>query len=266
MQVFQIVVAVLILGLLSLLIVFCNRKILPRCCPCFNKVITLIKGKIMFNSLLRALLQTFLLTCILMWNAFRGIEFNSSQGWIDFCTAILLLGFSFSFPILAYRLLRGKFKENTLRDPSTKIKYDSIYANLDYYKPHALFNTSFFLFRRLALACLIVFGHSIVLQVLIADCLSTLLLAFYLRVRPMTDLLGNIVHIINESVVLVCTWLIFQFTLFVPDAQQRYDQAWYFLHLALYNIIFNVLIFIYLITKRLYLALKNWITKRRRNK
>ena len=174
----------------------------------------------MFNSLLRALLQTFLLTCISMWSAFSTkIKWTSSQGWVDFCTAVLILSFAVSFPLLVYKFLRRRFKEDRLREPSTKVKYDSLYANIDYYNPHALLNTSLFLLRRLTLAGLIVFAdHSIVLQVLLADFLSTFLLAFYLRVMPMQDLLGNMVHIINESVVLLSTWLVFQFTLFVPNA------------------------------------------------
>ena len=70
MQVFQIIVGVLVIGLLIILLVFCDRKVLPKCCPCFRKLIDFVKSRIMFNSLLRALLQTFLLTCISMWYAF----------------------------------------------------------------------------------------------------------------------------------------------------------------------------------------------------
>ena len=52
---------------------------------------------------------------------------------------------------------------------------------MDYYKSRAaLLNTSLFLARRLILAFIIVHGKSIVAQVLLSDCMSTLLLAYYL--------------------------------------------------------------------------------------
>lgn len=56
MQVFQILVAILILAALSALLVFCKRKVMPKCCPCFQKIVTMIKNKLMFNSFFRAVL------------------------------------------------------------------------------------------------------------------------------------------------------------------------------------------------------------------
>ena len=111
MQVFQIVVGVLILSLLIIILVFCDRKVLPRCCPCFKKIVDLIKSKIMFNSLLRAILQTFLLTCISMWSAFQQSEVSSAQGMIDIGVAMLIFFFAFSSPVIVYRLLKQKYNE-----------------------------------------------------------------------------------------------------------------------------------------------------------
>ena len=187
------------------------------------------------------------------------------QGIIDIGLAILLFFFVFSSPVIAYRLLEQKYNEqdNSLRTPTTKAKYDSIYANIDYYKPKALYNTSLFLARRLSLAFLIVYIDSVAVQILVSDCCSTLLLAYYLRVMPMADKLSNFVQIMNECVILVCTWLILQFTLYVPDAEVRHEQAFYFLYVALSNIIFNVLIFLFIIVKRIYMAIKSYVTKQK---
>ena len=120
--------------------------------------------------------------------------------------------------------------------------------------------------RRLSLAFLIVFVDSIVMQILVSDCLSTLLLAYYLSVMPMVDRLSNFVQILNECVILVCTWLILQFTLYVPDAELRHQQANYFLYLALSNIIFNVLVLLFIILKRIYIAIKSRFTKMKSEK
>ena len=98
-------------------------------------------------------------------------------------------------------------------------------------------------------------------QILVSDCLSTLLLAYYLRVMPMVDNLSNLVQIINECFILVCTWLILQFTLYVPEVELRHDQALYFLQVALINIILNVLVLLFIVLKRIFLAIKGYFTK-----
>ena len=138
-----------------------------------------------------------------MWSAFKTADVSKSRGKIDYCVAFLLLFFTLSFPVILYRFLNKKFdeEENALREPATKAKYDSIYSNIDYFNRKALYNTSFFMARRLILAFIIVHLEQIVLQVLFVDWLSTLLLAYYLCTMPMVDRLSNFVQILNESVV-----------------------------------------------------------------
>ena len=65
----------------------------------------------MFNSLLRALMQTFLMTCIAMWYAFKSSDASSAAGVIDIGVAMLILVFAFAFPVIAYRLLMQLFSE-----------------------------------------------------------------------------------------------------------------------------------------------------------
>lgn len=182
MQVFQIILAILLLALLVLLVILCRKKLVHRCKPCFGELITMIKNKLMFNSFFRSILQSYLLTCLSMWGSFSVANSRTSQGIIDFLVTVLICILAFSFPIFVHCFLRAKHEEDTLRLPETKAKYDSIYMNVDYYKQHALLNTTLFLARRLVLAFIIVNIQSIVLQVLFMDCLSTSLLAYYMRV------------------------------------------------------------------------------------
>lgn len=48
-----------------------RNKCMPKCCPCFQKLVNFIKAKLMFNSILRALMQTFFLNCVMMWTSFK---------------------------------------------------------------------------------------------------------------------------------------------------------------------------------------------------
>ena len=129
---------------------------------------------------------------------------------MDYVSAITILLLAIAFIVLAYLNLERMYYKGSLSKAETKAKYDSIYANVDYWNPKALYNTSFFLARRLVLAFVIVYAaRSLVLQVMIADVLSTALLIYYIQVMPMMDKLSNWIQIFNEVAVLLCTWLIF---------------------------------------------------------
>ena len=152
----------------------------------------MILSKLMFNSVLRALMQTFLMTCISTLTSLLNVNLTHTQGKLDFAIAICIILFAVSFPIFTVKFLRRN--NNKLLEPAFKSKFDSIYQNVDYYKEKALSHTSFFLTRRLLFACVVVFcGSSLVFQVFLLDILSTLMLVYFITVRPMMDWRVNLV-------------------------------------------------------------------------
>ena len=52
---FQLVSLVIVLGIFIGLVVFCKKKIVPKC-PCCQKFIGFIKAKLMYNSVLRSMI------------------------------------------------------------------------------------------------------------------------------------------------------------------------------------------------------------------
>ena len=119
----------------------------------------------------------------------------------------------------------------------------------------------------MAFSALIVFStHSIVLQILLADILSTLLLVFFARVRPMVNPLNNAIQIINELVVLVSVWLMFHFTEFVARPETRYDLAFYFLYFVAADIALNVSILIFTILRKICIVIKRKYVQRKAEK
>ena len=105
-------------------------------------------------------------------------------------------------------------------------------------------------------------GNSIVLQVLLADVLSTLMLVFFLTVWPMEDNLNNAIHIFNEIMVLVCIWMMFLFTDYVPEPSTKYDLAWYLIYLIVFNITVNLGVFFYTTARQSYTAARGACHKR----
>ena len=79
----------------------------------------------------------------------------------------------------------------------------------------------------------------------------------------MTETVYNLIQVLNEAVVLVCLWLMFHFTEFVPDPTIRYELGWGFLYFVAGNTGFNLLVLIYIIGKKIYQACRNlYLTKK----
>ena len=62
---------------------------------------------------------------------------------------------------------------------------------------------------------------------------------------------------------LVCVWLMFHFTLFVGDAETRYELATNYLGFIAFNVGINILLFLFFIVKKIYSACSSMFAKRR---
>ena len=260
-QTFQIVAILVVLLIIIGLLVLCKKTLYPRCCSCFKKLVDIIKAKLMFNSILRAFIQAYLLTSISTWDSLLNSDFSDTKGSFEFAQAIVLFLALVVFPIWIAIFLT--IKEEELPNPTFRSHYDSTYQNVDIYKRQALYYTSYFLARRFCFAFLIVFcSKSVVLQVFLSDILSTLMLIFFTSVKPMRDTPNNAIQILNELFVLTCIWLMFWFTHFVGAPQTRYDLAWYFMYLIGFNMAVNVALLLYIIGRKIYLAARKEYLKR----
>ena len=142
-------------------------------------------------------------------------------------------------------------------------RYDSLYQNVDYYKYHALANTSIFAARRLLFTFIIVFcQYSIVLQILLADLLCTLLLIYYTTVVPMTNTFNNCIQVFNEAAVLILIWLLLHQTEYIGDVQTRIDWGWRWLYFVSGIIALNIIFVIYVVSKKVYKAIKKRLLKK----
>ena len=81
---------------------------------------------------------------------------------INLILVFIILSYAIAAVIFSFKFLL-KNREN-LPKPDFKKRYDSLYQNVEYYKYHALANTSMFAARRLIFTFIIVFcADSIVL-------------------------------------------------------------------------------------------------------
>ena len=70
----------------------------------------------------------------------------------------------------------------------------------------------------------------------------------------------------NELVVLVCVWSMFLFSNYVPDANTRYDLAYFVLYFIAADMVLNVLFLVFTIIRKIYQACRNYFTRRQAKK
>lgn len=97
--VIQILVLVAFAAVLILLLLCCKCTIYPRCCGCFKKVVDIILAKLMFNSILRALMQTFFSTCLGLFLSLKTTNTDTKLGRVDLAMAILLIAYLICLPL-----------------------------------------------------------------------------------------------------------------------------------------------------------------------
>jgi hypothetical protein len=101
-----------------------------------------IQGKLMFNSVLRSTIQSYLKMSIA-----TSAALNAANSLL---TSIGFTIWLFSYPVISYKVLHKM--SSSLATPATRQKIGSLYTNVDYHNPRALTWTSVFLVRRLIFA------------------------------------------------------------------------------------------------------------------
>ena len=104
----QILVLASVATLIILLFLICKRTVYPRCCGCFKKIVDVLLSKLMFNSILRACMQTFFSTSLGLWMSFRTASTDTKLGRVDLGMAILLFVYLLLFPCLTLCQMRKK--------------------------------------------------------------------------------------------------------------------------------------------------------------
>ena len=91
--------------LLIILILFCKRVITPRCPSFFRDIVTVIERKLFWNSVLRACLETYFMTCVAFSVSLGRIQTYDSEGKAELFVWLLTGSFCIGFPFLIFRLL-----------------------------------------------------------------------------------------------------------------------------------------------------------------
>ena len=153
----------------------------------YRNMVTAVKNKLMYNSVLRTFLQSYLSLCVS-----AVVSLNYAENALQGTTGLILLVLLVICPIgVIYTLTRKRLIP--IDHPMTKAQLDSLYLSVETDgKPFALLYTPMFLVRRLIFAgTVVILGGSPLLQIFTTMHVSMVLILFYAMVWPMTDTVNN---------------------------------------------------------------------------
>jgi len=174
-SIFLVVVAGIVVTLLIALAVLVSKTLYHRLPETAQKVFTSLKNKLMFNSVLHSLLQSYLPLCI---SSFVQLKYNEPNKSV---AAYILLSLLCLCPFAVMCILRRQ--KHPLCHPKMKATIGSLYLNVDTAdKPLALLFTPAFLVRRIVFALVAVFAENVLVQLFVTMYASLALIAYYVMV------------------------------------------------------------------------------------
>ena len=188
--------------------------------------------------ILRTLLEAYLKSSISTFTALLLLSFSDRDSILNSSIALLLLLLILAIPPLIYVFLSKN--KHRLQDDNFKLRFFSLYLNVNTRKDNALLMMTLFVTRQLLFALNVVLlkGYTNC-QIFMQFLTSLMLLLFFVAVRPLNSAFLNGMEIFNELVLLLASYFLFCFTYFVPDAHTRYKLGWCFIALVLTLIVVN---------------------------
>lgn len=245
-SIFLVGTGLVLLLLLSGLTYLVYKKTYSRLPESYRKIFASIKNKLLFNSVLRLLLQSYLPLCVSAM-----VSLNYATRRLQSTSGLILIIALALCPIGVVYVLTKK-RLVPIAHPHIKAKIGTLYLNVETYgKKFALLFTPLFLVRRLLFAMIVVtVKENALLQIYTTMHVSLVLVYFYAVVWPMNDTVNNVLQLLNEIFFLLCSYFLLAFTEYTVDPVERHDIGTAFLALLAVNVVANVALIAYNFVKQ----------------
>ena len=157
MQAIVLLFGLSVVSCVIVLIYFCKTRWLQKMPKFIQNQVIAIERKLIFNSILRALLEQYFSLCISTFYQVNTAKYDSFEDKINTLVSWFILLFILVFPSMTYRFQRTFMKLLPTQD--FKMRYGALYTNVEYYKISGLSFTLVFLLRRLVFAFAIVYAY-----------------------------------------------------------------------------------------------------------
>jgi len=235
-NIFLIVLSLIFLALLIGLVLLIRKVCYHRLPEKVQKALNSLKHKLMFNSILRYLLQTYLTLGV---SSFISLSYSTAG--TGYASGIALLIFLVISPICVICILWRQ--KHPLAHPFYKVRMGSLYLDVDTVdKPFALLFTPLFCVRRFVFALIAVVSENHLVQLFVTIYASLVLIFFYVTVWPMNDKVNNLMQLCNELFLLTCIHFMFAFTDYTVDPVKRFKIGFAYLIFIGVNIAVNIVL------------------------
>lgn len=224
-----------------------------------------IHQKVMFNSILRSMLTSYLAMCVSTYLSVKNMAFHKVSDIISSALSIGTLTFMISFPVFTYIFM--KRYAHRLEETSFKPRFSSLYLNVRTEDPYCKKAITLFLARRFIFATSISFFEKVPsVQIGLQQLMSVGLIAYYLAVRPYSDKLLNRLEIFNELCLLTGSYVLIGFTDLITDPVKRYNAGWLMTSLVILCATVNMALIIWKLLSTIYFAIKRRLLRRKMQK
>ena len=112
-------------ALLILIVLGCITFVMKYCCNCMRCLCQILSSKLMYNSVIRGLLEAYFLMSIAAVYQVRNTDDFDSEGKFNFSISIITLVYLVVFPFWSlWYLLRNMSR---LEKPEMQLKYGTLY-------------------------------------------------------------------------------------------------------------------------------------------
>lgn len=206
-----------------------------------GKLFNAIKKRVFFNLYLRFGLEAYLELALASMLRFKNFNLDDRSAIFHsvFCLAMIVV----IFALLAFSLffLQVRFKD--LAKKESKERYGALYLEIKTRERTALLHSFMFKLRRIIYATIVINWQDrnyFQIQTVIFKCSCFMIYTGY--VRPFESAMNNNLELINECLVIMCSYSLIMFSSMVFDAQTRYECGWYLIALVIFTISMNLVV------------------------
>ena len=243
----QIIKALLVLGaaIVGCAILIAIVLIYKRLCKCnsLSKLCQKVQNALMFNSILRYIMMTFLTTMVgCSRQVRRAVDHVADVGsYQSILTLLVLLAYLILTILLTRIVLRNKHK---LQDSAFKSKFGTLYTPCEIERGSGpLYFILIFCLRRWIIAISIgLYMDNAHLQLTLCQLLCTVVVAWHLQIWPMENNKQNMLYVLNEYMYLTCAFFMLGFTNYSYEPESRFQIGWFYLFCLGIILAFNIVV------------------------
>lgn len=231
----------------------------PFSCGLAIRIRDKIKQKLMWNFVIRLVIETFLeLSFSCYFNLrYANCDFAYVGSWVNYFFAVLFTAMLVAAPFFIIGFYLKYFDSFT--DEEFEEKFGSVYEGLRTDRKNVIFYTAYFVVRRGAYAMISIGLYNyVILQLSLSQVITLVAACYILHFQPFDEPLINNLEVMTETFTLLLICVIYCFTALFDDAEFQYNVGFVFIVVMCLCIVGHLVFMIRDLVADLILNIKRW--------